>query len=604
MSEELLQYYNRELAYLRRQGAEFARAYPKVAGRLRISEEAVEDPHVSRLLEGVAFLTAQIRQRLDGHFPELTDILMGSLYPDYQAPIPSMTVLQLESSPSQTHAAELSHGQSFETKVEKMPPCQFQAPGRHHLAPIKVVDAKFENAPFDAPRPAGTEAAQSVIRLRLKGPIALSEMNTPHLRFYLHGQAHQSHELYDLILRSGLGFAVVPVNDRRQIRFHESRHIKPVGFDPEEALVPYSKRSFDGFRLLVEYFLFPEKFLFVQLDGLEDQWPDSEEVELYIYLGKAAAEQEKSFVAEHMRLWCLPVVNLFEETLEPVRRDDTEHEYRMVSRYQKADAFEVVGLNSVSLVNNGKVRELAPYYGLGHPRWQNEMGVYWHSERRNADWAGGQYEPGSETYLTLVDRRFTDQTLDVIPKEETLVVRARCCNRNIPGRLPFGGGDPKFNAVSEPLIDKATALMAPTATVRPELADASRWQFIRHLNLEHFAGDDAAERLRAVLQLHDFRQTPESQAVIDGIDEVRIKPVVARVGSGVRRGVCQGSEISIRFSKPRYAGTSIYLFSAVLDRFFAQFAQINSFTRVRIRLSGHNQDYHVWPARAGERELL
>ncbi len=604
MSEELLQYYNRELAYLRRQGAEFALAYPKVAGRLRISEEAVEDPHVSRLLEGVAFLTAQIRQRLDGHFPELTDILMGSLYPDYQAPIPSMTVLQLESSPSQTHAAELSHGQSFETKVEKMPPCQFQAPGCHHLAPIQVVDAKFENAPFDAPRPSGTEAAQSVIRLRLKGPIALSEMNTPHLRFYLHGQAHQSHELYDLILRSGLGFAVAPVNDRRQIRFYESKHIKPVGFDPEEALVPYSKRSFDGFRLLVEYFLFPEKFLFVQLDGLEGQWPDSEEVELYIYLGKVAAEQEKSFVAEHMRLWCLPVVNLFEETLEPVRRDDTEHEYRMVSRYQKADAFEVVGLNSVSLVNNDKVRELAPYYGLGHPRWQNEMDVYWHSQRRNADWAGGQYEPGSETYLTLVDKRFTDQALDVIPKEETLVVRARCCNRNVPGRLPFGGGDPKFSAVSEPLIDKATALMAPTATVRPELADASRWQFIRHLNLEHFAGDDAAERLRAVLQLHDFRQTPESQALIDGIDEVRVKRVVARVGSGVRRGVCQGSEISIRFSKPRYAGTSIYLFSAVLDRFFAQFAQINSFTRVCIRLSGHSQDYHVWPARAGERELL
>lgn len=604
MSEELLKYYNRELAYLRRQGAEFAEAYPKVAGRLRISEEAVEDPHVSRLLEGVAFLTAQIRQRLDANFPELTNILMGTLYPDYQAPIPSMTILQLESSASQTQTALLAENQAFETAVEQMPSCRFQAPGQHLLAPIEVVDAQFENSPFMAPRPAGVANAQSVIRIRLRSPISLKEMDAPHLRFYLHGQAHQSHELYDLIQRMGLGFALAPANDLRQLRFFSPEQILPVGFSPEEALVPYGQRSFDGYRLLVEHFLFPEKFLFAQFDGLRGQWPDTTEADLYIYLGEGSVEQEKSFVADHMRLWCVPVINLFEDTLEPVRRDDSEHEYRLVSRYQNADAFEVVGVNSVSLINNDKIRELAPYYGLGHPRWQNDIGIYWHVQRRNADWAGGQYEPGTETYLALVDKRFAEQDASALPSDETLLVRARCCNRNVPARLPFGGGTPRFRTVSEPLVESAAALLAPTATVRPELADASRWQFIRHLNLEHFSGNDASYRLKAVLHLHDFRQTPESQALIDGIVEVSIKRVVARVGAGVRRGVCQGSEILIRFSKPRYAGTSIYLFSAVLDRFFAQFAQLNSFTRVRIRLTGRNQDYQVWPARVGERELL
>lgn len=604
MSEELLGYYNRELAYLRRQGAEFAQAYPKVAGRLRISEEAVEDPHVSRLLEGVAFLTAQIRQRLDSNFPELTDILMGSLYPDYQAPIPSMTMLQLEPSSSQTHTAKLSEGQAFETAVEQMPVCQFCSPGEHFLAPIKVIDAKFENSPFNAPRPAGAEDAQGVIRLRLQGPISLQEMDAPNLRFYLHGQAHQSHELYDLILRSGLGFALAPANDRRQLQFFPAKNILPVGFSPAEALVPYGQRSFDGFRLLVEHFLFPEKFLFAQFEGIQGRWPDATEVDLYIYLGAGSAEQEKSFVADHMRLWCLPAINLFEDTLEPVRLEGTEHEYRLVSRYQNADAFEVVGLENVSLVNGEKVRELAPYYGLGHPRWQNQINVYWHMQRRDADWAGGQYEPGTETYLSLVDKRFAQQDSNALSSDEMLVTRARCCNRNMPSRLPFGGGAPRFRAIAEPLIEKATALLAPTATVRPELAEASRWQFIRQLNLEHFSGTDACERLKAVLQLHDFRQTPESQALIEGIDDVQVKRVVARVGTGVRRGVCQGSEILIGFSKPRYAGTSIFLFSAVLDRFFAQFAQLNSFTRVRIRLAGQNQDYQVWPARAGERELL
>ena len=426
----------------------------------------------------------------------------------------------------------------------------------------------------------------------------------PYLRFYFHGQAHQSHELYDLVLRTGVGFAIAPTHDRRQLRFYPRKQILPVGFSPEEALVPYGQRSFDGFRLLVEHFLFPEKFLFAQFDGLKGKWPDATEVDLYIYLGASSDSQERNFVADHMRLWCVPVINLFEDILEPVRKDDTEHEYRLVSRYQNADTFEVVGLNTVSLVNNDKLRELVPYYGLGHPRWQNDIGVYWHMQRRSADWAGGQYEPGTETYLSLVDKRFAGQDTNALPEDEMLVVRARCCNRNVPARLPFGDGAPRFRAIAEPLIERATALMAPTATVRPELGEASRWQFVRQLNLEHFAGDDAKERLQAVLQLHDFRQTPESQALIEGIDEVQMKRVVARVGTGVRRGVCQGSEILIKFSKPRYAGTSIYLLSAVLDRFFAQFAQLNSFTRVRIRLSGQNQDYHVWPARVGEKELL
>ncbi|TVP60212.1 MAG: type VI secretion system baseplate subunit TssF [Halomonadaceae bacterium] len=604
MSEELLHYYNRELAYLRRQGAEFARAYPKVAGHLRVSEEAVEDPHVSRLLEGVAFMTAQIRQRLDGHFPELTDILMGTLYPDYQAPIPSMTVLQLTPARAQTHCVPLKPDQAFETRVEHMPHCRFQAPGKHHIAPIRVTQGSFQNSPFEAPRPDGVEAAQSVIRLRLKGPVSLKETNAPDLSFYLHGQTQQSHELYDLILRSALGFALVPVNDRRQVQFFPATAIQPVGFSPEEAMVPYSQRSFEGYRLLVEYFLFPEKFLFARLQGLAGQWPDTDEVDLYIYLGAGSNTQEKNFIPEHMRLWCLPVVNLFHDNLEPVKADGSQHEYRLVPRYQNADSQEVVAVDRVSLVNNDRSRELAPYYGLGHPRWQNDIGVYWHSQRRPGQWAGGHQEPGTETWLSLVDRRFNGRDLSALPKDESLLIRARCCNRNVPSRLPFGGGAPRFQAISEPLIEQASALLAPSATVRPALGDASRWQFVRHLSLSHFAGHDACDRLKAVLQLHDFQQTAESQALIDGIDQVTIAPAVARVGDGVRRGLCHGSEITITFSQSRYAGTSIYLFSAVLDRFFAQFAQLNSFTRVRIRLSGQNQDYHLWPARMGEGALL
>lgn len=604
MSDELLQYYNRELAYLRRQGAEFAKAYPKVAGNLRVSDESVEDPHVSRLLEGVAFLTAQIRQRLDGHFPELTNILMGSLFPDYLAPIPSMTILQLSAGPSQTHCATLDRQQRYETLVEGLPTCEFRSPATQHLAPVEVVSAHFENAPFDAPRPAGTEGARSLIKLRLRSTLPFSDINLPALRFYLHGQTHLSNELYDLIHRAGLGFALAPTNDDRQLRFYPRKYINPVGFSPDDALVPYSKRSFDGFRLLVEFFLFQEKFLFAEFDGLEGQWPEHTEVDLLVYLGENSNEQEKSFVPEHMRLWCVPAVNVFDESLEPVANDGSSHEHRLISRFRGADTYEVVSVESASLVENESVREMAPFYGLGHPRWQSGLDVFWHIERREATWAGGQHEPGFETCLTLVDRRSNPRSLEDLPNGEILMVNARCCNRNIPERLPFGGGEPRFRAVGEPLVENAVALVPPTPTTRPDLSDGARWEFIQQLNLEHFTGNDALDRLKSVLKLHDFRHTPETEALIEGIEKVASRRIAARIGKGVHSGVCQGTEICITFSRPSYAGTSIYLFSAILDRFFAQFAQINTFTRVRIRLSGHHQDYCLWPARSGERELL
>lgn len=604
MSDELLQYYNRELAYLRRQGAEFAKAYPKVAGNLRVSDESVEDPHVSRLLEGVAFMTAQIRRRLDNHFPELTDILMGNLFPDYLAPIPSMTVIQLQAGASQTHCAALDKQQRYETTVEGLPPCEFRSPASHHLAPVEVISAAFENAPFDAPRPVGSEGARSVIKLRLRSPLPFSEINLPSLRFYLHGQTHLSNELYDLIHRSGIGFAIAPTTDTRQLRFFNAQHIEPAGFEADDALVPYSKRSFDGFRLLTEFFLFQEKFLFAEFSGLDGFWPEHEEVDLFVYLGEASSEQEKSFVPEHMRLWCVPAVNLFDEALEPVSNDDANHEHRLVSRFRGADTYEVVSVASASLVENENVREMAPFYGLGHPRWQSGLDVFWHLERREAGWAGGQYEPGFETCLTLVDRRFNRRVLEDLPQGEILMVNAWCCNRNIPERLPFGGGEPRFRAIGEPLVEEAVALVPPTPTTRADLSDGARWEFVQQLNLEHFTGSDALVRLKTVLRLHDFRHTPETEALIEGIEHVKTRRIAARIGKGVHSGICQGTEICITFSRSNYAGTSIYLFSAILDRFFAQFAQINTFTRVRIRLEGHHRDYYLWPARAGERELL
>src|SRR4051794_25248909 len=116
MSDALLPYYNRELDAIKHLAAEFADAHPKVAARLRLSADGADDPHVARLLEGVAFLAARVHHRLDDDFPELTDALLGLLYPHYLAPVPSCMVAQLRCQPDLQTPTHLPPGLAFDTE--------------------------------------------------------------------------------------------------------------------------------------------------------------------------------------------------------------------------------------------------------------------------------------------------------------------------------------------------------------------------------------------------------------------------------------------------------------------------------------------------------
>ncbi|TON65132.1 type VI secretion system baseplate subunit TssF, partial [Vibrio parahaemolyticus] len=188
MSEEFLKYYNRELAYLRHKGQEFGEQYPKIAARLRISEEQVEDPHVERLLEGCAFLTARIRQSLDNSYPQFTESLMGQLYPDFHAPIPSMSVIKLNCSESTTSSFAIPVGERVEVSAPGYQDCQFRTGYPTTMYPLDIISGSFENAPF---KPTGSKwehNAHSVLRCQLSAHDSESSINSMGidcLRLYL-----------------------------------------------------------------------------------------------------------------------------------------------------------------------------------------------------------------------------------------------------------------------------------------------------------------------------------------------------------------------------------------------------------------------------------
>lgn len=610
MNEEFLKYYNRELTYIRRMGAEFAEAYPKIAGRLKISDENIEDPHVSRLIESFSFLTAQIRQKLDDSFPELTDALIGQLYPDYQAPIPSMSIVKMTTQNLSTDGFFMKRGSQIDTQVSGFKPCTFETCYDTKLWPVEVSHAEFKNAPFNAPKPPVTSLAKALIKLDLTCEFdntKFGELGIESLRFYINGQKHHVYPLYELICRHTVQIGLAPKGQPEKITFLLPRHLKTVGFDDEHQVVPYSNRSLSGYRLLVEQFLFPEKFLFFDITDFNPEWPDvNDELEIYLYLAEGSEELERHVTADSLLLGCTPIINIFTQGLEPIRFEPSQYEYRLVPQYQDEDVSEVISINDVTAFDSyGNKSDLPPFYAQGHPNYLAQNELFWHTRREFSDWAGGYSEAGTEVYLSIIDRKFKGTGAQNENDNTVIQVNALCSNRNLPAHLPFGGGEPKMGVKEHAdLIKEVRCLTAPTNTVRPALHENTRWQLVSHLSLNHFTGPEALEKLKETLRLYDFKCSPENKALIDGISKVTITPGSARVNQQGRVAICSGSEILVEFAESAFVGSGIYFFSCILDAFFSQYAAINSYTRLSVKFRDQERPYHTWNARVGRRVLV
>ncbi|WP_018693248.1 type VI secretion system baseplate subunit TssF [Algicola sagamiensis] len=609
MNDELLKYYNRELAYIRQMGANFAEKYPKVAGRLHLTDEQVEDPHVSRLIESFAFLTAQIRQKLDDSFPELTDAMMVQMYPDYHAPIPSMSVIKMTTEHLSTTGVTLKRGTSLESTSTEVSTCYFRTTSDNYLWPIEITNASFHNAPFTAPPCLGHTPAKSMIKVELQGEypdVSLYDTNMDKLQVYINGQPHQKYKVYELIFKHCIGIAIEEesTGDHSYIPL---THLSDVGFGAEEASIPYSARMADGYRILVENFLFPEKFMFFQLDKIKPYLPKNDsKCQLYFYFDKSSNELEKQITSENFVLGCVPIINLFEKELENVPIEISQYEYKLAAQYQSASSFEVIQVQDVTAYDQKQNSyTVKPFYGQTHPKYQHDAQIFWQIRRESSQWSRGDQSIGTDTYLSFVDSEQKELTPATDGSTWHVKVKALCSNRNLPATLSTSGDESMFfpNSYVD-TIKHIKCLVAPTHAVRPTLGDATKWQLISHLSLNTFSGPDAVHRLKEVLRLYDFKATQETHAFIDNIHDVSIYATTSRLPRNGHICFASGSEILLTFSHDDFSGSGLFFFANVLDHFFSMFASINSFTRLKIKFKDQDVIYHTWPARAGNIPLL
>jgi type VI secretion system protein ImpG len=603
MADDLLSYYNQELVYLTRLGAEFAEQHPGAAGRLRMSADAVEDPHVSRLLQGVAFLNARIRRKLDDEFPELTNALLEQLYPHYLAPIPSMSIFAFRPERDLAEPRRLPAGSEITTEAVAGEECCFRTTQDTEIWPIEIESAALTGRPLRGP--ANPRGCVSLLRLSLRcmaPEMTLAQLSPGALRFFIRGALPDALRLYELIFNNTALIAVaVSANDPEPLLLDQAS-IRPVGFGSEEGLLPYRPRSPLGYRLLTEYFAFPQKFLFFDLAGIAPKLRAcGRKVDLYLYFNRAVEDLEGSISAESFALGCSPVVNLFHHRAEAILLDQTKTEYQVVPDSRRQSVLEVYSIDEVTVTSrSGEVSAYAPFFGLTHGSGSGDATGHWHAVRRPA---GGR-DPGTETFLSIVDLEGNPAQ----PAEAVASLETTCLNRDLPAKLPFGAGRPTLRlAKAVPGIAAATCLTAPTRTLRLPARKGTAWRLVSHLTLNHLSlvnDDTGAEALREILRLYDFRDAPETQAIIDSVLGIKAVRGTARAPDSAMGALCRGLDITIEFDEQRASGAGVFLLAAVLERFVAHYASINSFTRVTAMVKGRSGVLRTWLPRAGDLTLL
>lgn len=600
MDTRLLKHYEGELAFMRDMGAEFARSYPKVAARLGMDGTEVVDPYVERMLEGVAFLSARVQLELELQYPNLTSHLLEIVYPHYLSPIPSMMVVALE---PDLQNASLEDGFVIRRDTELRSamgsgdhtPSIFRTSSDVTLWPVTITQAEYidgrgELAAAGINRVADARAA---IRLRLTraGGAPIGELSLDNLVLFLNGQEGKNWLLHELLCTQVTGL-VGRSTDRRADWVAElpNGKVVPCGFEQEDALLPTPRQSFDGYRLLQEYFAMPERYHFVDLQGLAMALGRSagSEVDIYILLAEGDPDVASGVTPEAFTLNATPAVNLFEKRCDRVHVTASDVEQHVVADRTAPLDFEIFALRSVTGIKSGGEDDtmFRPFYsaddltaaGENHPAFYTQSRkMRQRGEKERLKGVRTSYL-GSELYLSLVEPSQAPYSAQL----DQLAVTALVTNRDLPLLLPTGARDVFHLQDGGPVLHVSTPV-SPTRP-RPSLAQGdTAWRLISHLSLNYLSitdgsGSDGAAAMRELIGIYAPEGNRVLEKQLEGLISVSTRPIVRRMADGVMSTAVRGLEITLTFDESFFEGTSAYLMASVLERFLRRYVTINSFT--------------------------
>jgi type VI secretion system protein ImpG len=602
---DVLSYYQRELLYLRNQGNAFAQLYPKIAARLELDGEGSADPHVQRLIESFAFLTARLQRSLDNEFPELPAAMLDVLYPQLVNPVPSMAIARFDVDAAQARAVAgftlPAHTQVFGSAIEargERLTCRFRTAYPVDLWPIRVARAAFLSpAEFRFLDDLPGVASVLCLRLECLGRQGFADVTPQRLRFHIAGGPTVSGRLYELVFNNTVRVATLPEGADAPNAMLPADAVRPVGFGKDEGVLPYPPSAHLGYRLIQEYFSFPEKFLFFDLEPLPSL--GSGRAADLLFLLNAVPARHLDIGAESFALGCTPIVNLFTKTAEPITLDQTRVEYPLVpdNRFERSTEIHSILRVAATSPYVDDSSDFQPYYSYNHHSIRTSQRAFWITRRQPAMRAD---LPGSEILISFVDLNLQPAR----PPAQTIFVQTLATNRGLAEQMP--ARTPLEIEVDAP-VSRILCLAQPTRQLSPPMRGQTLWRLVSHLSLNHLSlggGEESLAALREILRLYSQAGDDSIEKQIVGIHALSSRPVVRRIGSEAWRGFCRGVEVTLEFDETLYAGANAFLLSAVLSRFLALHAATDSFTELVARSRQREEIWRRWPAQAGEKIVL
>ena len=628
MDRRLLSHYNNELTHLRQTAAEFAREFPKIAGCLALDKDAKEtcpDPFVERLLEGFAFLAARVQVKMDAEFPRFIQSLLETVYPHYLCPTPSMAVVRFDpalADGSLTPGYPVPRGTILRTPLARgqQTACEYRTAHALTLWPLRIVEAGYytrELAQFQLPPGLG---ARAVLRLRLQttNGAALNELPLERLELYLRGANDLPDVIYEEIFAHGTTVVVTALRKAPtpgQVLPASGGSLRRVGFEHDEALLPYGPASFSGYRLLREYFAFRQRFLFFALAGIGDavRACAGDTADVLIVFDKQQGKLEGRVDAGALSLFCTPAINLFTRRTDRVPLGTRSSEFQVIVDRTRPFDFEVYGVENVTGygAQTGAEQTFRPFYLAKEGDAAGASGAFYtvhraprHLTAREQRFGQRHSYTGTEAFLSLVDASNAPFRADL----QQLGVTALCTNRHLPLEVAFGLGRTDFNLEISAPVESVRCVTGPTPPRPPHADGEVAWRLVSHLSLNYLSLLDAADGegasgLREILRLYVDAADAQTLRQVEGLRSAATKPVLRRLDTPGPITFVRGLEIAVDFDEAAFEGSGVFLFGAVLEHFFRRYVAINSFTETVVRTE-QRREIMRWKAQIGQRPVF
>ncbi len=624
MNARFLDFYNQELRFIREMGVEFAKRYPKIADKLDLGNKKCADPYVERLLEGFAFLTARIQLKLEAEFPRFTQHLLEMVYPHYLAPTPAMTIVKFQPD-LQGGVSEKGFLLPVNTELRSglitkgRTHCEFRTAHEVELWPIKLSEASYvSTGKMEQYACSNMENVKAAMRFKLESVAGFNFQQIPldKLTLFLQGSDSLPMQLYELLIGHGVGILLQEENSSRSWKKYLGKcQISAAGFEDHQALMPSIRQTFTGYRLLQEYFVLPQRFMFVEFTGLQQglRQCSGSTLEIIVLLDSAQNELEDLISVDNFALFCTPAINLFPKRTDRIHLSHRSTEHQVLVDKTRTRDYEVHSVSQVTgyIGSNYEEQDFQPFYAM--QEGTSEQRAYYTIRRQLTRESVSRQEShltrkapyiGHEVFISLVDANTAPFNCDL----KQLGVEVFCTNRDLPQLMTAGQGRTDFTLeISAPVdaVRCVTEISDPQAS-HPE-GDHS-WRLISHLSLNYLSLLDkdqgqGAAALREMLMLYGDFADSSIRKQIDGLLSISSRPIMARIP--IKGPMCfgRGVEISMTFDEKAFEGVGVFLLGGVLEQFLSKYVSVNSFTQTVVNTRERGEIMR-WPARTGTRTLI